>query len=67
MADRGFDQSGAETFGMGWARRGGEALVSHLKGKGFTDEEPTVGGLASRGQRACTTGSAAACCGPPAR
>ncbi len=51
ITDRGFDQSAAETFGMGWAPRGGEALVSHLKGKGFTDEELTVGGLASRGQR----------------
>ena len=36
---------------MGFAPRGGEALVAHLKGKGFTDEELLVGGLASRGQR----------------
>ncbi|TXL62719.1 DNA primase [Aeromicrobium terrae] len=51
VTDRGFDQSAAETFGMGFAPRGGEALVAHLKGKGFTDEELIVGGLASRGQR----------------
>ncbi len=51
ITDRGFDQSAAETFGMGFAPRGGEALVEHLKGKGFTDEELVVGGLASRGQR----------------
>ena len=36
---------------MGFAPRGGEALVAHLKGKGFTDDELLVGGLASRGQR----------------
>ncbi len=51
VADRGFDQSAAETFGMGFAPRGGEALVGHLKDKGFSDEELLVGGLASRGQR----------------
>ncbi len=51
VADRGFDQSAAETFGMGFAPRGGEALVAHLKGKDFTDDELVVGGLASRGQR----------------
>ena len=51
ITDRGFDQSAAETFGMGFAPRGGEALVAHLKGKGFTEDELLVGGLASRGQR----------------
>ncbi|MGI9085467.1 MAG: DNA primase [Aeromicrobium sp.] len=51
VQDRGFDQSAAETFGMGFAPRGGEALVAHLKGKGFDDDELLVGGLASRGQR----------------
>ena len=51
VTDRGFDQSAAGTFGMGFAPRGGEELVAHLKGKGFTDDELTIGGLASRGQR----------------
>ena len=51
VADRGFDQAAAERFGMGFAPRGGEQLVSHLKGKGFTDDELVVGGLASRGTR----------------
>ncbi|MGJ9411195.1 DNA primase [Aeromicrobium sp. CF4.19] len=51
VTDRGFDQAAAQTFGMGFAPRTGEALVSHLKGKGFTDDELLVGGLASRGQR----------------
>lgn len=51
VADRGFSQAAAERFGMGFAPRGGEQLVSHLKGKGFTDDELVVGGLASRGTR----------------
>ncbi|MFC5679204.1 DNA primase [Aeromicrobium endophyticum] len=51
VKDRGFDQAAAETFGMGFAPRGGEQLVAHLKGKGFTDDELVVGGLASRGSR----------------
>ena len=51
IKDRGFDQSAAELFGVGFAPRSGEALVGHLKGKGFADEDLLVGGLASRGQR----------------
>lgn len=51
VKDRGFDQAAAERFGMGFAPRGGEQLVPHLKGKGFTDDELVVGGLASRGNR----------------
>ena len=51
VKDRGFDQAAAETFGMGFAPRGGEALVSHLKAKGFTDDELTIGGLAAKGSR----------------
>lgn len=51
VADRGFDQAAAEKFGMGFAPRGGEALVANLRGRGFTDEEMTVGGLASSGSR----------------
>ncbi|MCD9197393.1 DNA primase [Aeromicrobium wangtongii] len=51
VKDRGFDQAAAEKFGMGFAPRGGEQLVAHLKSKGFTDDELVVGGLASRGNR----------------
>ncbi|HKY58628.1 MAG TPA: DNA primase [Aeromicrobium sp.] len=51
IKDRGFDQSAAEVFGVGFAPRSGEALVAHLKGKGLADEDLLVGGLASRGQR----------------
>jgi len=51
VKDRGFDQAAAEIFGMGFAPRGGQALVAHLRGKGFTEDELLVGGLASRGSR----------------
>ncbi|MCW2831641.1 MAG: primase, partial [Aeromicrobium sp.] len=51
VKDRGFDQAAAETFGMGFAPRGGEALVAHLRSKGFSDDELVTGGLANRGQR----------------
>ena len=51
VTDRGFDQRAAETFAMGWAPRSGTALLAHLKGKGFTDEELVVGGLARRSTR----------------
>lgn len=51
VIDRGFDASVAEMFGMGFAPRSGEALVAMLRGRGFTEEELLVGGLASRGQR----------------
>jgi DNA primase len=51
LKERGFDQSAAEVFGVGFAPRSGEALVAHLKGKGFADEDLLVGGVASRGQR----------------
>ena len=51
IKDRGFDQSAAELFGVGFAPRSGEALVQHLKSKGLADEDLLIGGLASRGQR----------------
>jgi DNA primase len=51
VTDRGFDQRAAETFAMGWAPRSGTALIAHLKGKGFTDDELVTGGLARRSSR----------------
>lgn len=51
VTDRGFDRRAAETFAMGWAPRSGTALIAHLKGKGFTDDELVVGGLARRSSR----------------
>jgi DNA primase len=51
LDERGFDAAAAAHFGVGYAPNGWEHLVKHLRGRGFTDEELTVGGLASRGQR----------------
>ena len=36
-ASRGFEQSDAEHFGVGYAPAGWDALVRHLRGRGFTD------------------------------
>ena len=51
MRERGFDGAVAKQFGVGFAPRGGEELVRHLRGKGFTDDELVTGGLAGRGSR----------------
>ncbi|MFS0886213.1 DNA primase [Aeromicrobium sp. 179-A 4D2 NHS] len=51
VTDRGFDQAAAELFQMGWAPRSGQALTAFLRGKGFTEEELVVGGLARRSAR----------------
>ncbi len=49
LAERGFGRESAERFGVGFAPRSGEALVRHLRGRGFTDDELVTGGLAGRG------------------
>ncbi|HEX6487130.1 MAG TPA: DNA primase [Nocardioidaceae bacterium] len=51
LAERGFDKSAAETFGIGFAPRDGDALFKHLRQKGFRDEELVTGGLVAQGQR----------------
>ncbi|WP_406198338.1 DNA primase [Kitasatospora sp. NBC_01560] len=51
LAERGFDEAAASTFGVGYAPVGWEHLVRYLRGKGFSDKEILVGGLASQGQR----------------
>lgn len=48
---RGFDGAAAGRFGVGYAPRGGEDLVRHLLGKGFTEEEIVLGGLGGKGSR----------------
>jgi DNA primase len=45
LAERGFDQAAAAMFGIGFAPTDGRALANHLRGRGFTTEELTVGGL----------------------
>ncbi|MFC5664051.1 DNA primase [Kitasatospora misakiensis] len=51
LAERGFDEEAARTFGVGYAPVGWEHLVRYLRGKGFSDKEILLGGLASQGQR----------------
>jgi DNA primase len=48
---RDFNGSHVKQFGIGFAPRGGEDLVRHLRAKGFTDDELVTGGLAGRGAR----------------
>ena len=52
LAARGFDRAVAERFRLGWAPAGAwDALVGHLRGKGFRPEELTEAGLARTGPR----------------
>jgi DNA primase len=52
LRSRGFDRSTAERFRLGWAPASSwEALVTHLRGKGFRPEELTEAGLARTGSR----------------
>jgi DNA primase len=51
LAERGFDQAAAAQFGVGFAPRGGEVMLRHLRAKGFTEEELLASGLAGQGRR----------------
>ena len=51
LTERGFDGESAGTFGLGFAPRGGDDLFKHLRARGFSPEEITVGGLAVPSQR----------------
>ncbi len=51
LAERGFELADAERFGAGYAPAEWEALTRHLRGRGFTDAELLLGGLASQGRR----------------
>jgi DNA primase len=52
LSSRGVDRAVAERFRLGWAPGGSwEALVGHLRGKGFRPEELTEAGLARTGAR----------------
>ncbi|HEX2316996.1 MAG TPA: DNA primase, partial [Thermomonospora sp.] len=51
LAERGFEAAHAEHFGVGYAPREWEALVRHLRGRGFSDRELILGGLAREGRR----------------
>lgn len=51
LAERGFDRSAAEQFGVGYAPQGWDALLRHLRGRGFTEAELKATGLMSEGNR----------------
>ncbi len=51
LAERSFDRSDAEHFGVGYAPTGWDNLQRHLRGRGFTEAELTASGLMSQGQR----------------
>jgi len=51
LTSRGFDAAAAEHFGVGFAPKSWDALTSHLRSKGFNDEELLAGGLVSQGNR----------------
>ncbi|MEU9186230.1 DNA primase [Streptomyces sp. NPDC048484] len=51
LAERGFDQSAATHFGVGYSPQGWDHLVRYLRGKGFTDKELLLSGLAQEGRR----------------
>jgi DNA primase len=51
LAERGFDQAAAQVYGVGYAPKGWDNLVKHLRAKGFSQEELVLGGLASEGRR----------------
>lgn len=52
LLERGFDQDSAARFGNGFAPRDGEALLKHLRARGFTQEESVEAGLVAIGRSA---------------
>ena len=51
LEQRGFDAQAARHFGVGFAPKGWDGITSHLRRKGFTDNELLAGGLVSQGNR----------------
>ena len=51
LAERGFELADAARFGVGYAPAEWEALTRHLRGRGFTEQELLLGGLAREGRR----------------
>ncbi|MEW2168294.1 DNA primase [Streptomyces sp. NPDC007084] len=51
LAERGFDQAAAAHFGVGYSPQGWDHLTRYLRGKGFTDKELVLSGLAQEGRR----------------
>ncbi|MFJ9742631.1 DNA primase [Streptomyces sp. NPDC101166] len=51
LAERGFDQAAAVHFGVGYSPQGWDHLTRFLRGKGFSDKELILSGLAQEGRR----------------
>ncbi|OIJ66262.1 DNA primase [Streptomyces mangrovisoli] len=51
LAERGFDQAAALRFGVGYSPQGWDHLTRFLRGKGFSDKELLLSGLAQEGRR----------------
>ncbi|MFD7228210.1 DNA primase [Streptomyces sp. NPDC059881] len=51
LAERGFDQSAAQHFGVGYSPAGWDHLTRYLRGKGFSDKELVFSGLSQEGRR----------------
>jgi DNA primase len=51
LSERGFDKDAADKFGIGFAPRSGEALLTHLRQKGFRDDELVTAGVVARSDR----------------
>ena len=51
LEGRGFDAAAARHFGVGFAPKGWDRLLTHLRGLGFSQEELLTGGLMSQGSR----------------
>lgn len=52
LTERQFTRDDAAMFGVGFAPRDGEALLTHLRQRGFTDEETVAAGLVAIGRSA---------------
>ena len=51
LTERGFDQAAAQHFGVGYAPAGWDHAVRFLRGRGFTDKELILSGIAQDGRR----------------
>src|SRR5215472_2264882 len=51
LAERGFELTDAERFGVGYSPAAWDELIRHLRGRGFTDDELLKAGLARQGRR----------------
>ena len=63
LGARGFDPAATRKFGVGYAPRGWDHLLKHLRSQGFTDEELKATGMFSEGNRGLYDASAAASSG----